>query len=132
MPGNTMELNAYWNESPQKYSPGAASTTPRYSIVQPWPPTVHPGHPALVSDHAAPVQIALLDPEGRPAMEAHFVHLLAAHRSSPGQHVPEHEHGDRKEHPGLPGLRAEGDGATTRATEGRRPRFGEFVRDVQP
>ena len=33
-----MELNAYWKERPQKNSPGAASTTPRYSTGQPSSP----------------------------------------------------------------------------------------------
>jgi hypothetical protein len=47
-----------------------------------------PGQPGLVSDRAPAVQVVLLDPEGWPAVQAHPMHLFAAHRRPPGQPQP--------------------------------------------
>ena len=93
-------------------------------------PVLDAGHPCGDPLDATRLEVGLLDPDHRPAMEADVLHLLAADGRTPGDDVAPGEDQHREDEPHLPGLDAWGDLAAVATGQDRRVGLRHLVGDV--
>src|SRR5215218_2237795 len=135
-PVSTVELNAYWNASPQKNRPGASGTTPRISRGQPSAPKIGRSIQSNICrkpvHHTTFFEVGPLDPDVRSAMEPDLLKSFAAHGCPPGEHMTTEEHDGRKDKPHRPAVQSYWH--LTGVTTGQHGRVGggNFQGDVGP